>query len=51
MVKNKKILYDHNADQKDFKWTGSKSLKKVDLSNLPEYIRNNLKKYDKWLDI
>jgi len=28
MVKNRKILYDHSADQRDFKWSGSKTLKK-----------------------
>ena len=50
MVNNKKILYDHNADQRDFKWTGSKTLKKVDLSLMPNYIRENYKKYYKWLD-
>ena len=51
MVKNKKILYDHSADQKDYKWTGSKTLKKVDPSQMPDYIRENSKKYEKWLDI
>ena len=51
MVKNKKILYDHSADQKDYKWKGAKTLKKVDLSQLPDYIRENYKKYDNWLDI
>ena len=51
MVKNKKILYDHSADQRDFKWTGSKTLKKVDLNQMPDYIRENFKKYEKWLDI
>jgi beta-1,4-mannosyl-glycoprotein beta-1,4-N-acetylglucosaminyltransferase len=51
MVENKKILYDHSADQKNYKWTGAKTLKKVDLSQLPDYIRENYKKYDNWLDI
>ena len=50
MVSDRKILYDHSADQKDFKWTGSKSLKKVDLSLMPDHIRQNLKKYEKWID-
>ena len=50
MVKNKKILYDHSADQRDFKWSGSKTLKKIDLSYMPDYIRENYKKYDSWLD-
>ena len=51
MVENKKILYDHSVDQRDFKWTGSKTLKKVGLSEMPNYIRENYKKYSKWLDI
>jgi len=51
MVESRKILYDHSADQRDYKWTGSKTLKKVDLSQLPDYIKVNYKKYDNWLDI
>jgi len=51
MVENRKILYDHDADQRDYKWSGSKTLKKVDLSQLPDYIRENYKKYNNWLDI
>ena len=51
MVESRKILYDHSADQRDYKWTGSKTLKKVDLSQLPDYIKMNYKKYDNWLDI
>ena len=51
MVEAKKILYDHSADQKGYKWKGSKTLKKVDLSQLPDYIRDNYKKYYAWLDI
>jgi beta-1,4-mannosyl-glycoprotein beta-1,4-N-acetylglucosaminyltransferase len=51
MVQNKKILYDHSADQKNFKWTGSKSLKKIDFSQMPDYLIKNYKKYNDWLDI
>ena len=51
MVQNKKILYDHSTDQKGYKWTGSKTLKKVDVSEMPDYIRKNYKKYYDWLDI
>ena len=51
MVQDKKILYDHSADQKGYKWTGSKALKKVDISQMPDYIRKNYKKYYAWLDI
>ncbi len=51
MIENRKVLYDHSTDQRDYKWTGSKTLKKVDLSLLPDYIRENYKKYNNWLDI
>ena len=51
MVADKKILYDHCSDQRDYKWTGSKTLKKVDLSQLPDYIRENYKKYEDWIEV
>jgi len=50
MVKDKKILYDHSADQRDFKWKGNRKLKKIDLSELPDYLSENNSKYSKWLD-
>ena len=50
MVKDKKILYDHSADQRDFKWQGNRKLKKINLSELPDYLRENNSKYSKWLD-
>ena len=51
MVKNKKILYDLGVDQKDYKWSGTKKLKKVAISEMPEYLSKNFKKYNDWLDI
>jgi len=51
MVKNKKIIYDLNVDQKDYKWKGTKSLNKVPLSSMPSYLSNNYKKYSNWLEI
>jgi beta-1,4-mannosyl-glycoprotein beta-1,4-N-acetylglucosaminyltransferase len=51
MVNNRKILYDHGEDQTKFKWSGSKTLKKISLDNMPDYIKNNYEKYKDWLDI
>ena len=51
MIKNKKILYDHSVDQRDFKWKSQKTLKKVPLSIMPEYIEENFEKFANWLDI
>ena len=49
MVKMKKVLYDHTADQKDFKWGGNSILKNTSLSNLPHYLCQNYEKYKDWL--
>ena len=51
MVKNKKIIYDLDIDQKNYKWKGTKSLNKVPLSTMPDYLYNNYKKYSNWLEI
>ena len=50
MVNNKQILYDLGVDQASYKWGGNKTLEKVDLSDMPEYISLNYKKYSKWLE-
>ena len=50
MVKEKRILYDHSVDQRDYKWKGSKTLKKVELSEMPDYLSKNYEKYSNWLE-
>jgi beta-1,4-mannosyl-glycoprotein beta-1,4-N-acetylglucosaminyltransferase len=51
MVKEKKILYDHFADQKKIdKWNSPVVLNPIEISFLPEYIRNNENKFKDWLE-
>ena len=50
MVKEKKILYDHDAKKEDKKYTGRQNLVQTETSILPNYIQENLEKYKKWLD-
>jgi len=50
-IENKKILYDLGVDQRNYKWSGIKSLNKVSLSEMPDYLSYNYKKYSDWLDI
>jgi beta-1,4-mannosyl-glycoprotein beta-1,4-N-acetylglucosaminyltransferase len=50
MVENNKVLYDHNVDQRDFKWSGNITLKKIPLSEMPDYLNKNVKKYSNWLE-
>ena len=51
MVKNNKILYDLGIDRRDYKWNGTKTLNKVDISEMPKYLSNNYEKYSNWLEI
>ena len=51
MVKNKKVIYDHSVDQRDFKWKSSTILKRIALSEMPDYLSENYKKYANWLEI
>jgi len=51
MIKNKKVLYDHSVDQRDYKWKGKTILKKISLSEMPDYLSENNKKYTKWIEI
>ena len=51
LIKNKEIMYDHKADKKDQnKWKSSKKLEKVELSALPDYVKENSTKFNQWLD-
>ena len=51
IVRDKKIIYDHTIDQRGDKWNSSATLKKLTLSEMPYYLRQNYKKYINWLEI
>ncbi len=50
LIKEKRVMYDHNVDQKGYKWSGKSILKKIDLESLPEYISQKENYYKEWLD-
>ena len=50
MIAEKRVMYDHNVDQKGYKWSGKSILKNLNVELLPEYISSNLDKYSDWLD-
>ena len=43
-------MYDHNVDQKGYKWSGKSILQKINLNLLPKYISSNVEKFGEWLD-
>ena len=49
-ILEKKIIYDHSVDQREFKWDSDKTLTKIELSTMPTYLRENSKKYANWLE-
>tara|TARA_B100000989_G_C19463200_1_gene437132 strand:- start:135 stop:1007 length:873 start_codon:yes stop_codon:yes gene_type:complete len=50
LVSEKKINYDHFADSKSSKKQFNEfELKKIDISLLPVYIQENIKKYEDWI--
>ena len=50
LIKEKRVMYDHNIDQKGFKWSGKSILKKFDVNLLPKYVSSNADKFSDWLD-
>tara|TARA_B100000963_G_scaffold165637_1_gene143879 strand:- start:5813 stop:6682 length:870 start_codon:yes stop_codon:yes gene_type:complete len=49
-IDEKRVIYDHNVDQKSYKWSGKSLLKKIDNNLLPDYVNSNLSKYNEWMD-
>jgi len=49
-ILEKKIIYDHGADQRQPKWKSEKKLTKISLENMPSYLKENYKKYANWLE-
>jgi len=50
LIKNRKLIYDYNADQrKKNKFENNESLHLLEKKKLPNFIRNNLDYYKDWL--
>ena len=50
-ITEKKAIYDHSVDQKKNKWDSRTKLSKKDLKEMPDYLRDNYKKYLNWIEI
>ena len=49
-IYERKIIYDHSVDQREMKWKSEETLTKVDLANMPNYLKENCIKYASWLE-
>ena len=50
IIDNKKSIYNLRADMKNEKFDGTQNLKPTDGSELPNYIKENKKKYLNWIE-
>ena len=51
-IKKKELFYNHFKDTtSSSKWESNHKLKKIDQSLLPEFLKNNMNKYNDWFDI
>jgi len=50
-VMEKKVIYDHSVDQTKYKWGSDTTLKTINLSEMPDYLKENYKKYINWIEI
>ena len=48
-MEERRVIYEHNIDQKSFKWSGKSKLTKIDNSKLPNYIKLNSNLFKEWL--
>ena len=51
IVEEKKMIYDHKADQRENKFNSKEMLKIEELNKLPNYISSNIEKYKAWIEI
>jgi beta-1,4-mannosyl-glycoprotein beta-1,4-N-acetylglucosaminyltransferase len=51
-IEEKKVFFNHFVDKKNYKerWNYDYKLKKIDNELLPQYLKNNLKKFKEWFD-
>ena len=50
IMKSKKSIYNLRADMKTEKFDGTQNLKSTDCSELPDFIKTNIKKYSNWIE-
>ena len=51
-IEEKKVFFNHFVDKKNYKerWNYDYGLKKIENELLPQYLKNNLKKFKEWFD-
>ena len=50
LIKQKKTVYDLNADQRLNQFHSGNTLNKIDINQLPKYILENKDKLKKWIE-
>ena len=45
MIRDKKLIYNYKADQRENKFTNTETLKELELNKLPKYVYSNINKF------
>ena len=49
MIKNKKLIYNYDVDQRENKFSNTETLKKLNIEDLPKYVYLNQNKFKNWI--
>ncbi len=50
IIEKKQAIYDLNVDKRISKFGNGSKLEKYPIDKLPQYLQNNIKKYEQWID-
>ena len=50
LIKKQIAIYDLNLDKRSQKFGHGRKLEKYKIKNLPNYLKNNIEKYNEWID-
>ena len=50
LIKERKTVYNLKVDSRSNKFNEGNKLKKLDTNLLPEYVKNNISKFNEWIE-
>ena len=50
IIEKKQAIYDLNVDKRISKFGNGSKLENYPINKLPQYLQNNIKKYEQWID-
>jgi hypothetical protein len=51
LMAEKKVMYNHAVDKREFKWGEGEKLQTIGIEEMPKHIIENFEKYKPWLEL